>query len=69
MRLTDKHISDFQKLYLEEYGVTLSEDEALERSTKLIELVRVTYKPITKEDYKKYNNNYAPLDTLKNKDI
>lgn len=54
MRLTDKHISDFQKLYLEEYGVTLSEDEALERSTKLIELIRIIYKPISKEDHTKY---------------
>jgi hypothetical protein len=54
MRLTDKHISDFQKLYLEEYGVTLSEDEALERSVKLIELIRIVYKPISKEDQTKY---------------
>jgi hypothetical protein len=54
MRLTDKHISDFQKLYLEECGVTLTEDEALERSTKLIELIRVVYKPISKEDHAKY---------------
>jgi hypothetical protein len=69
MRLTDKHISDFQKLYLEEYGVKLSEDEALERGIELIELVRTIYKPITKEEYKKYNNNCAPQYPLKNKDI
>ncbi len=57
MKLTSKHIADFQQLYLEEYGITLSEDEALERSTKLIELIRIIHKPITKEDYKKYKTN------------
>ena len=54
MRLTNEHISDFQKLYQEEFGISLSDDEALERATKLIEFVQVIYKPITKEDYKKY---------------
>lgn len=54
MRLTNEHISDFQKLYQEEFGISLSGDEALERATKLIEFVQVIYKPITKEDYKKY---------------
>ena len=57
MKLTSKHIADFQQLYFEEYGITLSEDEALERSTKLIELIRIIHKPITKEDYKKYNTS------------
>ena len=54
MRLEKVHILDFQKLYLEEYGVTLSDDEALERATKLIELLQTIMKPITKEDYQKY---------------
>jgi hypothetical protein len=57
MKLTSKHIADFQQLYLEEYGITISEDEALERSTKLIELIRIIHKPITNEDYKKYKIN------------
>jgi hypothetical protein len=54
MKLENAHILDFQKLYLEEYGVTLTDDEALERATKLIELLQTIMKPITKEDYQKY---------------
>lgn len=54
MKLENSHILDFQKLYLEEYGVTLTEDEAIERATKLIELLQTIIKPITKEDYQKY---------------
>ena len=69
MRLSDKHISDFQNLYLEEYGINLPQEEALRRGSDLIELIRAIYKPITKEDYKKYNNNYAPQHMLNNKDI
>lgn len=54
MKLEKVHILEFQKLYLEEYGATLSEDEALVRATKLIELLQAIMKPITKEDYQKY---------------
>lgn len=67
--LVDKHISDFQKLYLEEFGISISQEEAAKRGSSLIELIHAIYKPVTKEDYKKYNNTYAPRHTLSNKDI
>lgn len=54
MRYSEKHISDFQKLYIEEFGINLSEDEAIDRGGKLIELIQIIYKPIKKEDYQKY---------------
>lgn len=54
MRFTEKHILDFQKLYQEEYGVTLSREEAVERGSKLVDLFQIIYKPITEEDYQLY---------------
>lgn len=56
MKLEKVHILEFQELYLEEYGVALSEGEAIERATKLIELLQTIMKPITKEDYQKYKS-------------
>lgn len=57
MRLTSRHIAEFQKLYLEEFETEIPEKEASERAIKLIELLETVYKPITKEDYQKYKIN------------
>ncbi len=57
MVLSGKNISSFQTLYKEEFKEEISEEEAYYQAVKLIELVRVIYKPITKEDYKKYKTN------------
>lgn len=54
MVLSGKHISSFQSLYKEEFGEEISEEETYTQAVKLIELVRLVHKPITKEDYKKY---------------
>lgn len=54
MQLSDKHILQFQKLYQEEYGIALSHKEALERGSKLVDLFRIIYKPITEENYQKF---------------
>lgn len=57
MVLSGKNISSFQTLYKEEFMEEISEEEAYNQAVKLIELVRAIYKPITKEDYKKYKTN------------
>ncbi len=57
MVLSGKNISSFQILYKEEFKEEISEEEAYDQAVKLIELVRAIYKPITKEDYKKYKTN------------
>lgn len=57
MVLSGKNISSFQTLYKEEFKEEISEEEAYNQAVKLIELVRAIYKPITKEDYKKYKTN------------
>lgn len=55
MVLSGKHISSFQNLYKEEFGEDISQEEAYTQAVKLIDLVRSIYKPVTQEDYKKYN--------------
>lgn len=51
MLLDDKHISSFQELYKESFSEDLSKEEAYTQAVKLIELVRVVYKPMTKEEH------------------
>jgi hypothetical protein len=51
--LSDKHISNFLKIYKEQFGVDISKEEALEQGTKLLQLVRTVYQPITLEEYEK----------------
>ncbi len=57
MVLSGKNISSYQTLYKEEFMEDITEEDAYTQAVKLIELVRAIYKPITKEDYKKYKTN------------
>lgn len=41
------------KIYKEQFGVDISKEEALEQGTKLLQLVRTVYQPITKKEYEK----------------
>lgn len=51
MLLDDKHVSSFQKLYKESFDEDISKEEAYTQAVKLIELVRVVYQPMTKEEH------------------
>ena len=52
MQLTDKQIKEYQRIYKEYYGFSISYDEAREEGTSLVLLMKMIYKPITKEDYR-----------------
>jgi hypothetical protein len=51
MQLSEEHITKFQKLYKAHFGEELSRAEAYEKGMKLLHLVELIYKPITKEQY------------------
>jgi hypothetical protein len=52
--LTEEHITKFQTIYQNRFGKTISREEAYEQGMKLIELVKLIYKPMTEEEYQKY---------------
>lgn len=58
MQISDKHFLEFKELMREKVGdeaySKMTEQELLESAIKLITLVRAVYKPMTKEDYEKY---------------
>lgn len=51
MIIDKKAIEDFRKLYQNRYGVVLSDQEVLERGTRLINLFSVILKPVPKVDF------------------
>jgi hypothetical protein len=51
--LSKEQIAKFKKLYKKRFGKDLSDAEAYESAIKLVRLVELTYKPMTKAEYKK----------------
>ena len=53
MQLSKEAIKEFKKTYKKKFGENLSDQVALEKATKLLNLVKAVYQPITKEEYNK----------------
>jgi hypothetical protein len=51
MQFTPEQVKSFKDLYRNKFGIDLSEEEALEQLTKLVNLVKITYRPITIDEY------------------
>jgi len=47
------NLEKFKKIYKKRFGEYLSDQVALEKATKLLNLVEVVYRPMTQEDYDK----------------
>ena len=45
MTLSNEQITKFQKLYKDRFGVELNEEEASEKGTKLVLLMKLVYQP------------------------
>ncbi len=50
MKLTDKQIKEFQRRYEEYYGFPITFDDAREEGVNLVRLMKMIYKPITREE-------------------
>jgi len=51
MHLTDEQITKFQQLYKKRFGVEISRARAHEEGIKLVRLMQLIYKPMTKAQY------------------
>ncbi len=49
--LSEEHLKKYQTIYKKCYGEDISREDALEQGTKLINLLKITYKPMTKEEF------------------
>ena len=48
MKLSQKAIDDFKKIYFKQFGIDLSDEEANALGIELLEFFRLIYKPIPK---------------------
>lgn len=53
MAISNEQLREFKRLYKEHFGKDISDADALESATKLIDLVRTVYKPMTKNEFDK----------------
>ena len=51
MMIKDEYIKKYQELYKEHFGKDVSWVDASEQLRKLVRLVELTYKPMTKAEY------------------
>jgi hypothetical protein len=55
MNLSKERVEEFKKIYKKETGKDISDEEALDSATSLVEMIRLVYKPIKKKDFEKFN--------------
>lgn len=53
MPITKEDAARFKELYKKETGEDISDEEALECATSLVEMIKLIYKPIKKSDLDK----------------
>lgn len=51
MEFAPDQINSFRDLYKDKFGIELSEEEAIDQLSKLINLVKIIYRPITIDQY------------------
>ena len=50
MVLSDAHIAKFQAVYKSKFGIEISKEDAYEKGVKVLRLMSLVYKPMTKEE-------------------
>lgn len=58
MEFATADIKKFQELYKKNFGIELDDDTTKATALHLIQIMRLVYKPITKNEYNKLNGNY-----------
>ena len=51
--ISKEKLKEFKKIYKKRFDENLSDQAALEKATKLLNLVKAIYKPMTQEEYDK----------------
>ena len=54
--ISEEALKKFRAIWMDEFGVSISDNEAVIRATELLTLADSVYRPIRKEWAKKYEN-------------
>lgn len=57
MQLSKRAVDDFKKIYLKEFKVSLSDEQANSKGLALLNLVKLIYRPINKNENEKLYKN------------
>ena len=49
--ISKEKLEEFKNIYKKRFNKTLSDQDALEKGTKLLRLIEIVYKPITQKEY------------------
>lgn len=49
--ISKERLQKFKQIYKKRFNKDLSDQEALEKATRLLRLVEIVYKPMTQEEY------------------
>ena len=60
-RLLDHHIQKFKEIYKAKFGIELTDDQAREKGDKLYRLMKLIYKPMTKEEFEKVSERMEQI--------
>lgn len=51
MNISEAQLTNFKALYKKHFGEELSQEDAYEKALKLVRIMQLIYKPITKKQY------------------
>ena len=56
-------LGEYKKIYKKQFGKNISDAEALEQATKLLNLMKIVYKPMTREEFERFSKQQTkPLE-------
>jgi hypothetical protein len=51
--ISKKSLEEFKRIYRKQFGKDISDQDALESATKLLRLMEIVYKPMTRDEFSK----------------
>lgn len=54
MHISPKQLEKFKSIYKQEFGIELSDQEAMEKGMRLLLGFKAVYRPISKEQYQRW---------------
>lgn len=51
--ISNKQLEEFKRIYRKQFGKDISDQDALESATKLLRLMEIVYKPMTRDEFSK----------------
>lgn len=58
-RLSQKAIDDFKKVYFQQEGIKLSDDEANTKGLEVLEMAKLVFRDIPKNEYEYFKRNLS----------